>query len=269
MGKPPRRAAPAFIRATTLLVSLLLAACPEVPQPFRHEGLNPLAVPHAPRGVAIRPIAAPFGPALADAMVEQFRRAEIPASLREPGTGAWLVETSTEGPLLRWTLRSPAGEVASTYERKQPPHADGPTVTAMATDAVNRLSGPLRGEPTAAALDRRPRVRLVGPAGLPGDGDKALERAMRGALDLAGLAVRDDAETVVTGRASAVPGAGGVAILDVAWVVSHGGKELGSAAQRGEVPKIRLDLPWGALARDIAAGGAEGVAEIVRAASDK
>jgi hypothetical protein len=250
-------------------LSLLVAACPEIPQPFRPEGFNPLTLPQAPRGVAVRPIEVSFGPALAKAMVDQFGRADIPATLREPATGAWLVENSDEGGLLRWILRAPDGGVAATYDQKRPLRAEEHVVKAMAADAVNRLSGPLRGEPFVAALDRRPKVKLVGPAGLPGDGDKALERAMRSALDLAGLAVRDDAETVVTAKASAVPGSGGAAILDVAWIVSRGNTELGRAAQRGEVPTGRLDQPWGGLARDIAGGGAEGVAEIVRAASDK
>ncbi len=249
-----------------VLLPLLLSACPEIPQPFRHEGLNPLALPHAPRGVAVRPIDLPYGPELAEAVIERFRRDEIPATKREPGPGSWLLQAEADGALLRWRLLSPGGELASAYDQRLPSRPDAKV---MAADAVNRLGGPLRGEPTVAALDRRPKVKLVGPAGLPGDGDKALARAMRAALDLGGLAVVDEAETVVVGRATAVPATGGMVSLDVAWVVSRRGGELGTAAQRGDVPKSRLDLPWGALARDIAAGGAEGVVEIVRAAADK
>ena len=64
------------------------------------------------------------------------------------------------------------------------------------------------------------------------------------------------------------PGRPGEDVLAVTWSVTTAkGGEIGNSAQQGPVAKGQLAGPWGSLAADIALGGAEGVAEIVRNAA--
>jgi hypothetical protein len=265
-----------MMRALVLCAALLLlTGCPELPQPFRHEGVNPLAVPHLPRGVMVRaPEGLPWGPELAKAVVKRLVVAEVPATLNEGSKGAAVLDGALVGGELRWQLSIPEREQVVPYAQRMPASlveaADSRTVNAMAAEVVAGLAVPLFDLPDPASAPRRPRVRLVGPSGLPGDGDQALLRAMRTALEGAGVSVSDDAPLVVTGRAALTPVPGGKVSLDLAWIVADAaGATLGNAAQSGVVPAGRLDQPWGSLAPDIAAGGADGVLQILRKATVK
>jgi hypothetical protein len=260
---------------------ILLAGCGEVPQPFRHEGINRLAAPAAPRGVTVRQVeGVPFAPALAEAMTKRLLDADVPATSRE-AAGAYLIEGALGAEkgayAIDWRLKAPDDQVPARFSQKIPVDAwmaaDSRLVGALAAEAVTMLSGPLHGELSAAELAARPRptVRLVPPSGLPGDGDQALAAAMRRVLEGSGLVVQGgDGDYIVTGKATLAAGRPGEQALEVAWAVTTStGAELGVAAQQGAVPKGRLDGAWGPLAEDIAAGGAEGVLQIVRAATDK
>ena len=67
----------------SLILLLLLAACGDMPQPFRHEGLNTAVAPPGPRGVVVRPPDdSQNGTALAQAIVKRLADQDIPASIR-------------------------------------------------------------------------------------------------------------------------------------------------------------------------------------------
>jgi hypothetical protein len=269
----------ALVAVATLLAAILLAGCGELPQPFRHEGINRLAIPTAPRGVVVRPVDdAPFGPALAESLVGRLLEAEVAATTREAAPGSWVLtgEPTEDGrrPAIRWTLVDGGGAEVASYMQAVPAAAlvaaDARTLKSVATEVVSKLSGPLHGE---LALEDQPpailppSVKVVPPLGLPGDGSKALAQAMRRALLGYGLILRDDVtDFVVTGRATVNTARAAADDLDVAWVVTavKDGAELGVAQQAGAVPKGKLGGAWGSLAADIAAGGAEGVIAIVR-----
>ncbi|MBI3444961.1 MAG: hypothetical protein HY055_06295 [Magnetospirillum sp.] len=268
-------------------LSLALTACGDVPQPFRHEGINAAVAPRAPRGVVVRPADdGPTAAALAQAIVKRLVEAEVPASTREVVPGAWVIAAETETRIatktLRWTLTPPGADSLGTMAQSLPTDVwakAGPaTIDRMADEVVAKLSGPLHGEIALPAPSgsvtaaRAPVVRLEPLSGLPGDGDKALGDAMRRALN--GLGVRlqgAEPDFILRGRAALTPGKPGEDMLEVAWIISNArtGEELGKAAQQGAVPKGRLAGPWGSLAGDIAAGGAEGIADIITAQSQK
>ncbi|MGE5503498.1 MAG: hypothetical protein ACM31L_03660 [Actinomycetota bacterium] len=256
-------------------VALLLAGCPELPQPFRHEGVNSLAAPRLARGVAVRaPDGLAWGPDLAKAVVKRLVASEVPATLSEGGKGAAVLDGTLAAGELRWQLTLPDREQPAVYVQRMPEglvaNADARTINSLASEVVAGLAGPLFDLPDPKAAPRRPTVRLVGPTGLPGDGDKALVQAMRIALEGAGVKVADDAPLVVTGRATLTPVAGGKIAMDLAWTVADGaGASLGSAAQQGVVPADRVAKAWGTLAPDIAAGGADGVLQILRRATPR
>lgn len=265
-----------------LLLPLVLAACGDVPQPFRHDGDNLALVPRAARGVLVRPLdESPRSAQLADAMVKRLLESEIPASTRPVVPGAWVlggeVEAGASAALLHWTLtRPPEGEVLGGVEQKIPagPWARGTpkTIDLIAAEVVEKLMGPLHGDgPAAAVKQAGPAIRLLPLVGLPGDGDTSLTSAMRAMLQRGGLTVVDTeaaADFLLRGQVTLSPGSAGEEVLAVAWtVIARGGRELGTSAQQGAVPKGRIAGPWGTLAADIAAGGAEGIGEIVRSAN--
>ncbi len=265
-----------------LLLTLLLAACGEIPQPFRHDGPNVAVIPAAARGVVVRPLdEGPRARQIADAMVRRLLEAEVPASTRDGVAGGWIISGTAEDTgattTLRWQLSTPAGVTLASATQAIPAgtwgRATPRTVDLIAAEVVDKLSPPLHGGTAEVAApagsQRPPRVGLLPLSGLPGDGDRALMAAMRRTLERTGLTILDgggDADFTVRGQVTVTPGRAGEEVLAVAWTVSaREGGDLGSAAQRGPVPKGRLDGPWGSLATEIAAGGADGVAEIIAA----
>lgn len=271
-------------RLSLLLLLLLTAACGDIPQPFRHEGLNAAVSPPGPRGVVVRPPDdSPSSAALAKAIIKRLTEQDIPASSRSAAAGSWVLaatpETSVATKRLVWRLIPPDGDIPAAITQSLPTalwETAGPaTIDRMADEVVAKYAATLHGEtePTPdAAQARAPMVRLEPLAGLPGDGDTALSRALAQALLRLGLGLGGpEADVTVQGRITLVPGRPGEEILDVTWVVQDAktGKELGKAAQQGALPKGRLTGPWGALAGDIAAGGAEGIADIIAAIPQK
>lgn len=271
-----------FISA--LLLLLLVAACGEMPQPFRHEGLNPSVAPPGPRNVMVRgPDDGPSGGGLAGAIVRRLADQDIPASTRSATAGSWVLAAETEergaSLTLRWRLASPDGEPPLSFAQTLPAavwEKAGPaTLGRMADEVVAHFSPVLHGvDPNAPAAPptRVPVVRVEPLGGLPGDGDTALPKALGIALRRLGMQLGGaEAELAVRGRVAVLPGRPGEEILEVTWIVldARDGRELGKAAQQGALPKGRLAGPWGALAGDIAAGGAEGIADIVAAIPQK
>ncbi|MGE5546090.1 MAG: hypothetical protein ACM33T_04265 [Solirubrobacterales bacterium] len=267
--------------AALLMLALALAACGELPQPFRHEGpLPPLARPKFGRGVTIRPSeGVPDAAARADALVKALELLEIPATVRSGPSFGHVVdaEPAEESgvPGLRWTLRAPDGQASAIAFQRVSPTAGA------SRDALKRQAGELAAAlarhfddpdaqaPHGAPAPRRAGVRLVPFATLPGDGNRSLTRATREALERSGvLVVEEGGDYIVEGRVTILPGAPGEENLVLAWTVKGGdGQEIATVDQQGAVRKGQLSGAWGPLARDIAEGGAAGVLEVVREAA--
>lgn len=275
----------AFVRAgaAALALAVALSACGQLPQPFKREGApGSLARPRIVRGVSIRPIdGLAHADKLAAAMATAMAERDIPAQVRDTEPpGAFVIDglASEDGDTIEilWWLRSPDKASPASLSQRVPmarwERGDSAYARQLAREAAAVLAAPLREpelERPVIAAASRPAVRLVPPKGLPGDGDTSLAKAMRVALERAGVLLRDEGgDYIVSGAVLVAPGPPGEDALDVAWTVkTPDGTQLGVAQQHGNVVKGQLNQPWGGLARDIAAGGAEGVAEIVSAAS--
>ncbi len=271
-------------RLLPLLAVAALTACGYLSQPFRHdEGdipdlarLSPLDV----RAVAVRPLdSSPAAQAMATALVKAFTAQEIPASIGTSVPGAMLLHGTADrgdgGVHLAWVLEGP-DHVRQAATRQFLPdevwrEANPRALAPLATRAVAALTA---GRPTIAtdptqSAAHRPTARLqMPPAGLPGDGDTALARAMRNALERHGiLVVGSGGDYIVEAKVTVTAAPPGQEILAVSWIVHRpDGKSLGTIDQKGAVPAGRLRLPWAELASNIAQGGADGVAQVVGAA---
>jgi hypothetical protein len=267
-----------------LVLLVVLGACGDMPQPFRHEGLNTAVAPPGPRGVVVRPPDdSQNGTALSQAIVKRLSEMDIPASIRSAASGSWVLAASTETTIttkrLAWRLITPDGGRPEEFQQSLPTstweQAGPATIDRLADEVVARYASILHGEelqstPVPAARSLVIRVEPLG--GLPGDGDTSLFRALGRALQRLGVTLgANEADLTVRGRIALVPGGPGEEILDITWLVldAKTGEELGKAAQQGALPKGRLAGPWGVLAGDIAAGGAEGIAEIVTSIRQK
>jgi len=258
---------------------VLLAACGETPQPFRHETVSELAKPRLVRAVAVRPVdGLPAGAALAEALVQALGERDIPALVRDSVPGGRLLEGRLEGPqgaqVVAWTLHATDGATEMEFRQALPAAAwrDEPpkAFRAQAEQAVANLTAidpPAPSSPPAAA--HRPTARILAPGKLPGDGAAALVRSLRAALERNGiLVVGTGGDYVVEGKVAITPGRLGEENLKVSWVVSGAdGGQLGAIDQQGAVAKGALDGAWGGLARDIAEGGAAGIVQVLEAAS--
>ncbi|CCG41742.1 hypothetical protein [Magnetospirillum molischianum] len=274
------------MRAAALILPLLIVVgCGDVPQPFRHDGPNVALAPVAARSVLVRRIdESPRGAMLADAVVRRLLDSEIPATTRSGGGGGWtLISEAEEGAtttVLRWRLVRADDEIAADLTQTIPAEVwRTPTprlIDGLAADLVEKAMPVLSGGPTAAPPTPPPApttVRLVPLSDLPGDGNAALSNALRKLLEKSGFKpVEGDgaADFVMRVQATVTAAAGGQETLTMVWIVAGAdGAELGRISQQGALPKGRLAGPWGSLASDIAAGGIEGLAELVRAAKRK
>jgi hypothetical protein len=257
--------------AFPVLVLALLAACGEVPQPFRHDGpVHSLARPKMPRGITIRPVE--DKPELADALIKALATHEVPATKSSGPAFGHVLEAVPAAGGLQWMLIPPGGEPAPVYGHAVPtdPHALRRAAEETATALSHRLADPDALPPPGKAVPRRPSLKLAQVHGLPGDGNTALTTATRRALERSGFPLADEADYVVEARAAVTPLRPDEELLVLTWVVKDkGGKEIASISQEGAVPKGRLSTPWGGLARDIAEGSAAGIIQVVATASRK
>jgi hypothetical protein len=264
-------------RLIAVLAALAVAACGEIPQPFRHDGAPPpLTRPKMARGLTIRPAELPDGDRLAAAVAKALEVHDIPATVRSGPAFGHIVEAAAgerDGARgLQWRLIAP-GEQPEDIRFQRVTTGPGDTaVEAAATAAAlaRRLEDPDSAPPKGAPPVKRTSVRVVPFRDLPGDGDRALLRATRDALERGGLVVASDGgDYMVEGQIMVIPGLPGEDTVAMNWIVrTPDGKEFARVTQEGVVPRGRLGSPWGSLARDIAEGGAIGIRDVIRTAAN-
>ncbi|MGE4280196.1 MAG: hypothetical protein AB7G62_11445 [Magnetospirillum sp.] len=248
-----------------------LTACETIPRPFKHaddSAVSPLARPKLGRGIALRlPDDMAGGQALAEATLSAFENSEVPVTLRHgPGFGR-VIEVQPAGSVILWQLADADG----TEMGRVTTSSSLPAKLAAAQVTANFL--PLLDDPDAkpqlAVKDLPPPLttRLAPIKGLPGDGDQSLTRALMKALELRGITLSEDSTTTVVGTVTIAQMGAVEDLVTVSWQVKRGdsqGPLLARIDQGGSVPRDRLKLPWGSLARDIGEGGAQSIAEVLR-----
>ncbi|MBF0561051.1 MAG: hypothetical protein HQL37_03330 [Alphaproteobacteria bacterium] len=273
---------------------LTMASCLSLPQPFRHDTNNPpnsLVQLRSGLGVVVRPAkGAPesLRIPIAQAMAQSLQGDDIPAVVGNPMPADALrtivepmvYETRRSGQVVHitvvWTLKSgkdvPLAEESKViavpawewYEGKRA------TLALLVGDIGHHFAGQLMppNETVVAPLPplSRRTVAVTSVNGLSEDGNRALMSSMIASLKRTGfdLVPAQSADFLVVGIVTVTVGNAGTRHIAVNWTVTdHGGVSFGKATQQNDVPTELMSPPLTTLADAIAAGGAQGVAEIV------
>lgn len=273
------------------LALLALAACGDLPQPFRG---NPggmagrLVVPPPYRLAVPTPDAAMLtateSEAFAKAVAEALLKREVPAVAESPLPLDWrlAVDMRLEGNRVvpRYALFDPDGAPQGVAEGSAIPARDWSRPSAalladVANDASRRAADLLlRAEaarkssaPSALMAAGPPRLYLLPVRGAPGDGNESLTARMREALGDYGILAQDVADGAgfaADGRVNVVPVGRGMQRVEILWIVSRrDGQDLGRVLQMNEIPAGLLDRFWGDIAFAAAAEAAGGVQRVI------
>jgi hypothetical protein len=273
------------------LALLALAACGDLPQPFRGNpgGMAGRLVVPPPYRLAIpipdaAMLTATESEAFAKAMAEALLKREVPTVADTPLPLDWrlAVDMRLEGNRVvpRYALFDPDGAPQGVAEGSAIPARDwarpSPALFAdVANDAARRAADLLlRAEaarkstaPSALTAAGPPRVYLLPVRGAPGDGNESLTARMRDSLGDNGILaqeVADGAGFAADGRVNVVPVGRGMQRVEILWIVSRrDGQELGRVLQMNEIPAGLLDRHWGDIAFAAAAEAAGGVQRVI------
>lgn len=255
-------------------LAIAVAACGEIPRPFAPEfkgETNPLLMPVDRAGLVVRPVAGlPDGPTFAAALAESLR-AEGVVAMTGGGNAASLVLHGSaapdgEGWLVELTLddaRGAALGVVAAWLAPGPPQAQ----TAAIARSVAAVLNP-EGPPPVA---RKPAVAVGEVAGVPGEGGRALARALEFNLRRANVDLAETPEKathVVSAIVAIAPPRGQrgseLRHVDVRWTVRGAdSREIGEVRQANDVPAQAIDRNWAEIAYTVADAAVESIADLL------
>jgi hypothetical protein len=282
----PRR----VTRITVFALTLLLASCGTLPQPFLgkpgREGAvlsippPPILIVPPPRTAMLGDHAAHLYAAdLASALVAQ----NVPCIARPAHENDWRlhITASLVGATIipQFTLIGPNGKTYGSYSSAPLAAADWEAGTpsslqasakAAATPLAQRLAtiNAQVQHANPASLENRPaRVKLVAVIGAPGDGDHALALDFRRALPKLNIVVAhhtDRADFLVTGHIRVTPQANGSDLVELDWVVRDRNHHfIGKVSQLHALKPSDMSPYWGDVAAAAAQQAALGVQQVI------
>ena len=282
-----------MFRLAAALLILSAAACGDLPRPFQAapgEAANPLVEPR--ESLVIR-VAAVDGPPLplarllARSVAESLGELGIAAAARDHATSAYVLGgragVNLDNPdepfiaLIEWSLTDADGDVIALHTqgddgaKEQWEYGDPRLIGAIGKAAAAAIAALLVGDEVLAPADLPlPAVMFKPVEGAPGDGDVALSRAIRQAMEARGVRLTDDtakAGYAVAGSVAVGAPTGNRQSVRVVWTISRNdGRDVGRVTQENRVPAHSLDGAWGRVAAIIAAAAADDIANTLAAA---
>ncbi len=168
---------------------------------------------------------------------------------------------------IRWFLFGPDGTQIAEFESVL--DSSDQTRQMAADDLATEVALLLQDSDASIAPVAPPKARIyLRPvSGVNKDGAQALERAFKRLIESSGGVMAGseaEATMIVESRFKVSAPRGDKQRVRVSWI-AYGpkGGEMGQINQVNDIPKGRLDKPWGALAYAIASGGVEGVGRIL------
>ena len=274
-----------------LVVTLLLAACGDLPEPFiGNPGATArrLAMPATPPMLAVLPptdalLGAPAKDDFADLLALSLQKEEVPTLARKPEKTDWRLAVSAQrkGDLVvpHYTILDPTGHEQGAIDGAALPAsgwtegAPG-TLGSAAQDAAPKILALMlsirrtrdRANPNSL-VNRAAKLFVPIVTGAPGDGDTALTRMIRADLAEIGPLVQvtpEGADFTVTGKVTVSPLPKGQQQVEIAWTVTWpSGKVVGKVSQLNSVAAGSLDSYWGDVAGAVAQEASGGINAVV------
>ncbi len=278
------------VKRVALALTLALAACGDLPQPFLD---NPgatavrLSVP-PPAKLVVSPPPSALLPdrdavAWAHAVAAALVAEELPALVEPAKKGEWRLTLSAELAndvvTPRYTYVDPHGQTHGDVVTAPIPAAawasgDSQVYNKAALEAAPQVLGLVRAVEASVkqsdpnSLYNRPaRIFFSGVTGAPGDGNSSLARDMRAKLPDTGDQLTDtlqNADFLLAGTVRVTDVAGNQQQVEIHWIVKDpSGQIAGDVAQGKDLPHGMLDNFWGEIASVITAEAAGGVHEVI------
>ena len=224
---------------------------------------------------------------LARSVAEELGALGIAAAARDHATSAYVLNgragVNLESPdepffaLIEWSLTDSAGDVVALHTqgvegaREHWECGDPALIGAVGKAAAAVIAALLMDDEVVAPTDLpQPAVLFKLVRGAPGDGDTALTRAIREAIQARGVRLTEDAGEAgfaVAGTVTVGAPSGARQSVRIVWSVSRiDGRDVGRVTQDNMVPAYSLDGPWGRVAAVIAAAAAADIANTLAAA---
>ena len=279
--------------AMLALLLLGLVGCQPLPQPFaddRPPPGAPILTPKDGAGIVVQPIAGlsePLAAGLAEAMADALQNNDVPASTQVHNRASYILRGTAQEKMLpdgraeialHWELRGPDGVSVGTHEQTLETSlapwraADPGLLASFAKSAAPSLAELLAEEGATDAGSGEPSVLVRTVAGAPGDGPRALARAMAASLRQAHLVVTEkepEAETaaklfVVSGTVTIAEVGDGKEKVTVSWVLfDPSGTQIGQVSQENAVAAGSLNGRWGDVAYAVANAAAGGIVALL------
>lgn len=272
-----------------VLAGLLVAACGEIPQPFRGAGgkADPFANIKDLGAVEVEYVdgpAVPMARLLAQAVADDLSNRNIAASAGGPGTGHFLLKSKTRtnqdtnSPIIvfiDWTLLDKERRQIGSYTQEvkgswwEWVNGDPKIIRAVGLDTGKAVAGMLQDpQEMAAAKPSVKGVRVKGVEGAPGDGNASLAAAMKTALMAAQVPMADQTGELLAEVKGLVemspPDKKAQQTVRITWsVIRPDGSVAGEAQQENAIPAGSLDASWGRVANLAASAATDGIKQIL------
>ncbi|HML11402.1 MAG TPA: hypothetical protein VK432_11125 [Stellaceae bacterium] len=270
------------------VLALLLDACQPLPHPFDHDRPSAalIAVPDNFNIAVTRVDGNPPATAekLPKAIAQELVKHNITASDETASKASYQlagrIETRPDQPgqsvvTVYWQLRDPYGNIVSERsDRLAAPtrewdNGDEARVTQLAAAGAAGLAALMTdATPKEAPGGGRVRVAVRKIDGAPGDGNASLANSLTAVLKHADIELVDaangkpDVDIDCNVKLDSLPG--GQQHVKIVWYVNRAaGGEVGEVAQENDIPRGRLDGPWGDIAYSVAMAAADGIMQVV------
>jgi hypothetical protein len=260
--------------AFLLLIAIALAGCGELPRPFQPEfksESNPLLMPVDRAGVVVTPVAGlPDSESFAEQLAEGLRQEGIVAMTgrgnassihltgqASPAAGGWNVYLALDG-----AKGESLGALA--WQLAARPAASDAVALAKAVVLVLHPDGPV-------PLAPKPSVTVGDVTGVPGEGGRALARALEFNLKRADVKLAEtpaQATHIINASVTIAPAKGmapnDTRNVDVRWIVLRADRqEVGQVRQTNDVPVRQIDRNWAEIAYAVADAAVEGLTNLL------
>lgn len=277
------------LRALLLLIPAL-AACGPLPRPFQPEvkPRNELLTLDDSAGIVVLPLdgLVEVAPAEASqALAEALRERNVPATTRGGNRASRYLfargelrslDARREELWITWELSDSQGQrIAEALQRERLPREawarmEPQTLMPVLEEAADVIASLVQEPAVHEAVAPEPqavelRVAVVPLDPAPGDAATSLPAALSIELLGAGVALSrtpEPGDLVVGGKVELDPPEGGSQRVEILWIVSRDGEELGRVSQANRVPAGSLDGPWGPVAPLVAGAALDGLLPI-------